>query len=146
MRKAAAAPAVLVLSLAATGWLYLVQPALPGPRIGEALPLDELSRHSSASLAWYAVVWAVTGLALGGVLRWARVERFTAGLLLAHFVGLWVYLTDGVSIAVVRQIAARVTRSTPRPACTPSISRPRWPGSAGRSRGWPGAAAGEARP
>jgi len=107
VRKAAAAPAVLVLSLAATGWLYLVQPALPGPRIGEALPLDELSRHSSASLAWYAVVWAVTGLALGGVLRWARVERFTAGLLLALFVGLWVYLTDGVSIAVVRQIAAR---------------------------------------
>ena len=107
MRRAAAAPIVVLVSAAATGWLYLVRPALPGPRIGEALPLDELSRHSSAPLLYYLLVWAVTGLALGAVLRWARVERLTAALLLALGVGLWVYLTDGLSIAVVRQIPAR---------------------------------------
>ena len=107
MRRAAAAPIVVLVSAAATGWLYLVRPGLPGPKIGEALPLDELSRHSSAPLLYYLLVWAATGLALGAVLRWARVERLTAALLLALGVGLWVYLTDGISIAVVRQIPAR---------------------------------------
>ncbi len=91
----------MLVSAAATGWLYLVRPGLPGPRIGEALPLDELSRHSSAPLLYFLLVWTVTGLALGAVLRWARVERLTAALLLALGVGLWVYLTDGISIAVV---------------------------------------------
>ena len=47
------------------------------------------------------------GSLLGLVLRWARVERLTAALLLALAVGLWVYLTDALSIAVVRQIPAR---------------------------------------
>ena len=47
------------------------------------------------------------GVVLGGVLRWARVERFTAALLLALGVGLWGYLADGLSIAIVRQISAR---------------------------------------
>jgi lysyl-tRNA synthetase class 2 len=98
---------VLLVSAAATGWVYLVRPGLPGPRIGEALPLDELARHSSAPLPYYVLVWAITGLALGAVLRFARVERLTAALLLALGVGLWVYLTDGLSIAVVRQIPAR---------------------------------------
>jgi lysyl-tRNA synthetase class 2 len=107
LRRAAAAPIVVLVSAAATGWLYLVRPGLPGPKIGEALPLDELSRHSSAPLLYYLLVWAVTGLALGAVLRWARVERLTAALLLALGVGLWVYLTDGISITVVRQIPAR---------------------------------------
>ena len=107
MRRVVAAPVVLLAAAAATGWLYVVRPALPGPRIGEALPLDELARHSSAPLTSYVLVWAVTGLVVGAVLRWARVERVTAALLLALGVGLWVYLTDGLSIAVVRQISAR---------------------------------------
>ena len=45
VRRLALLPLVVVLSAAAAGWLYLVEPGLPGPRIGEALPLDELSRH-----------------------------------------------------------------------------------------------------
>ena len=48
LRKAAALPFAFVVAASATGWLYLVRPALPGPRIGEALPLDELSRHAAA--------------------------------------------------------------------------------------------------
>jgi lysyl-tRNA synthetase, class II len=107
MRRAVSVPLVVLVSAAATGWLYVVRPGLPGPRIGEALPLDELSRHSSAPLVSYLLVWAATGLLLGVVLRWARVERLTAALLLALAVGLWVYLTDALSIAVVRQIPAR---------------------------------------
>ena len=43
VRRVVAAPVVLLVAAAATGWLYVVRPALPGPRIGEALPLDELA-------------------------------------------------------------------------------------------------------
>ena len=37
--------------------------ALPGPRVGEALPLDELSRHAAAPLLWFIVVWGALGVA-----------------------------------------------------------------------------------
>ena len=38
--------------LAATGWLYVIQPhsAVPGPPVTDALPLDELSRRSAVPL------------------------------------------------------------------------------------------------
>ena len=38
--------------VAATGWLYVIQPhsALPGPPVTDALPLDELSRRSAVPL------------------------------------------------------------------------------------------------
>src|SRR5439155_27321812 len=39
------------------------------------------------------------------VARVARVERLTAAVLLAAGVGLWTYLVDGLSIAIVRQIS-----------------------------------------
>jgi len=107
-RKAVALPVVVTVALAATGWLYLVRPPeLPGPRIGEALPLDELSRHSSTPLLWYLAVWGGAAAVLGLYARWARIERLTAALLLAIGVGVWNYLQIGVSIAVVRQIPAR---------------------------------------
>jgi lysyl-tRNA synthetase class 2 len=107
VRKVIIVPLAIALIAAATGWLYLVAPPLPGPKIGEALPLDELARHSSVSLLWFALVWVVTGLLLGMLMRWARVERVTTVLLLALGVGLWNYAADGFSIAVVRQIPAR---------------------------------------
>src|SRR4029079_12126220 len=59
VRRAAALPLLVLVGVAVTGWLYLLHPALPGPRIGLALPLDELSRHSSVSLLWYLLVWGV---------------------------------------------------------------------------------------
>jgi lysyl-tRNA synthetase class 2 len=107
VRRAAAFPVLLLVGVSATGWMYLLHPALPGPRIGLALPLDELSRHSSVSLLWYLLVWGVAAALLGAYARWARIERLTAALILGLGVGIWSYLQAGVSMAVVRQVPVR---------------------------------------
>jgi lysyl-tRNA synthetase class 2 len=107
VRRAAALPLLLLVGVAATGWMYLLHPALPGPRIGLALPLDELSRHSSVSLLWYLLVWLVAASLLGAYARWARIERLTAATVLGLSVGIWSYLQAGVSMAIVRQIPVR---------------------------------------
>ncbi|HEY6961883.1 MAG TPA: phosphatidylglycerol lysyltransferase domain-containing protein [Gaiellaceae bacterium] len=107
LRRAGALPFTLLVATAATGWLYLVRPSLPGPRIGEALPLDELSRHASAPLVWFAVVWLAAGAAIGLYARWSRIDRLTAALLLGLLVSGFAYLQSGVSISVVRQISMR---------------------------------------
>jgi lysyl-tRNA synthetase, class II len=107
MRKVAAPPVALLVAATTTGWLYLVRPPLPGPRIGEALPLDELSRHSASPLLWYLVVWLAAGALLGAFVRWARADRLVAALVLGVTVGVFSYLQSGVSIAVVRQVSMR---------------------------------------
>ena len=106
LRRAAAVPVLLAVAFAASGWLYLVRPGA-GPPLGEALPLDELSRHASAPLIWFLAVWSAAGLLLGVYARWARIERTTAALLLGLGVGLLTYLQTGIAIAVVRQISVR---------------------------------------
>src|SRR5207247_1398109 len=71
-----AAFAALAIVLAASGWLYLAGPGphLPGPAVGEALPLDELAgaalpraavverRRTRVVLAWFTA--AAGGLAV----------------------------------------------------------------------------------
>jgi lysyl-tRNA synthetase class 2 len=111
-RKAAALPLLLLVGVAATGWMYLIHPTLPGPRIGLALPLDELSKHSSVSLVWYLLVWGVAASLLGAYARWARIERLTAAVILGLGVGIWSYLQVGVSMAVVRQVPLRAALDT----------------------------------
>ena len=106
-RKLAALPVLLVVAIATSGWFYLLNPALPGPRIRLALPLDELSHHASTSLAWFALVWAGAAAVLGLYARWARIERLSAALLFAVGIGTFAYLETGVSVAVVRQVSAR---------------------------------------
>lgn len=105
-RTAALSVLGLGVVLGASGWLYVIQPrsVVPGPAIGDALPLDELSRRSAVPLLVFLGVWAAAALLLGALARLARVERLTAASLLALGVGLWTYLTDGVSMAVVRQV------------------------------------------
>ena len=107
-RSVAAFAFSLGLLVAATGWLYLARPAvrIPGPPVHDALALDELSHHGSVSIAVFLAVWGVTAALLGLVARWARAERLTAGLLLALGTGAWLYVLNGVSILVVRQISA----------------------------------------
>jgi lysyl-tRNA synthetase class 2 len=107
VRRAAALPLLLLVGVAATGWMYLLNPALPGPHIGLALPLDELSHHSSVSLLWYLIVWGIAAALIGAYARWARIERTTAAVVLGLGVGIWSYLQVGVSMAVVRQISVR---------------------------------------
>ena len=105
---AAAVVVAFAIVLAASGWLYLIGPAvhLPGPVVGEALPLDELSKHSSVPLVLFVAVWGTAAFALGLLARAVSLGRLPAALLAGLFVAFWAYLTTGVSILVVRQIAA----------------------------------------
>jgi lysyl-tRNA synthetase, class II len=105
-RTLAAFLASFAVVLTATGWLYLLKPLLPlpGPQVHDALPLDELSGHAKAPLLLVLAAWIVAGGLLGAIARWARVERLTAALLLALGVGGWMYLVNGLSILIVRQI------------------------------------------
>jgi lysyl-tRNA synthetase class 2 len=105
---ACAATLSFAVVVAATGWLYIVQPrsAVPGLPVTDALPLDELSRRSAVPLLVFLCVWAVAGLALALIARFARAERLTAGLMLALGVGGWGYLQTGLSLLIVRQIPA----------------------------------------
>jgi lysyl-tRNA synthetase, class II len=98
----------LAIVVAASGWLYLVVPRTDdlGPRIGDALPLDELSGRSAAPLVLFVGVWAAAAVLLGLIARAVRAERLTSALLLALAVGIWAYLETAVSILVVRQIPA----------------------------------------
>jgi lysyl-tRNA synthetase class 2 len=108
MRRAAAVPLSLAVVIAATGWLYASRGLLDlSPRVGEALPLDELARHSSVSLLTFAVIWGVAAVFLGAIVRWANVARLLAAALLAVGVGAWQYAALASSIAVVRQIPAQ---------------------------------------
>ena len=94
--------------VAATGWLYVIQPhsALPGPPITDALPLDELSRRSAVPLLVFLTVWTAASLSLGLIARAFRAERLTAGLMLGLGVGGWAYLQTGLSLLIVRQVPA----------------------------------------
>jgi lysyl-tRNA synthetase, class II len=105
---ATAALAEFVVMLAATGWLYLLHagPERFGPRLGDALPLDELSGHAAAPVALFLLVWGCAAALLGLIARFVGAERVTAALVLALAVGVWNYLQTGVSILAVRQVAA----------------------------------------
>ena len=107
VRRVAALPVLLVVAVATSGWFYLYNPAIPGPRVRLALPLDELSHHASASLVWFSMVWCAAAIALGLYARWAGIERLAAALLFAVGIGTLAYLETGVSVAVVRQVSAR---------------------------------------
>ena len=108
LRATTASIVAFALVVAATGWLYVVQPhsALPGPAVADALPLDELSRRSAVPMIVFLAVWGTAALLLGVVVHTARAERLTAGVMLALAVGGWGYLTTGVSLLIVRQIPA----------------------------------------
>jgi lysyl-tRNA synthetase, class II len=106
LRVVAGLAGLLVVASAA-GWFYLLRGvALPGPRVGEALPLDELSKRSSAPLLLFLVVWLAVGLAVGLIARVAGASRVVSAALLTLAVGAWTYLSTGVSILIVRQIPA----------------------------------------
>ncbi len=103
-RKSLGIPLVVLVALSTTGWLYVFRPALPGPQVRHALPLDELSRHSSTSLLWFVSVWGSAAVLIGLYARWARLERMTAAVIVGVAVGVWTYLQVGISLAIVRQI------------------------------------------
>jgi lysyl-tRNA synthetase class 2 len=110
VRRAArvlAALGALAVVASASGWLYLLRGLpLPGPRVGEALPLDELAKRSSVPLLLFLGVWLAIGLVAGLIARAAGVGRALSAALLTLGVGAWTYLATGVSILIVRQVPA----------------------------------------
>jgi lysyl-tRNA synthetase, class II len=107
-RVAAGGVLAFIVVLSTQGWLYELRSAtLAGPRIRDALPLDELPRHDSVSLLLFVAVWGAAGVAVGLLARRARIERLTAALLAALATGLWLFATIWVSLVVVRQVANR---------------------------------------
>jgi lysyl-tRNA synthetase, class II len=108
LRKLAVPPLFLAIGLATVGWFYVVRAgSVPGPRMHQALPLDELAKHANAPLAWFLAVWTVAALLLAVVARWARLDRLVAALLLALATSLLLYVETGISLAITRQIPAR---------------------------------------
>lgn len=106
VRVIAASFAGFFVVVAAFGCLYLSRFQQPQPRIAQALPLDELSRHDGVSLVWFVAVWSAAALLLGGLARAVRAERLSAALFLALGTAASGYLLTGISIAVVQQIPA----------------------------------------
>src|SRR2546423_9371467 len=98
-RLTVASTVAFAIVVAASGWLYVIQPhsALPGPAVTDALPLDELSRRSAVPLLVFLAVWITAALLLGLIARAARADRLTAGLMLALALGGWAYVTSGLS-------------------------------------------------
>ena len=67
LRATAASLLAFAIVVGATGWLYLIRPdsGLPGPPLPDALPLDELSKHSAVPLLVFLAVWGTAALLLG---------------------------------------------------------------------------------
>jgi hypothetical protein len=108
LRKLAVAPLFVAIGLATIGWLYAVHSGgVPGPRLRQALPLDELAKHASVSLAWFVGVWVLAALLLAWIARWAGIDRLTAALLLALGTIILLYVATGTSLAITRQIPER---------------------------------------
>jgi len=106
-QAAAISAAVVLVTSMATGWLYWIRAGVapwPGPRLQDALPLDELPGHASVPLAAYLAVFALAAALLGLVARLARLGRMAAGLSLATGTWLWLLLVDVFSLYVVRQV------------------------------------------
>src|SRR5690242_18977666 len=101
--------AVIVVTSIATGWLYWARGAVTGwagPQVTDALPLDELPGRHAVPLGVYVAAFGIAGAALGLLARALRLDRLTAGLLLACGTGAWLFLADAVSLVVVRQVPA----------------------------------------
>jgi lysyl-tRNA synthetase class 2 len=105
---AAVALLALFVLVSTTGWLYFVESHTRGwgRPVVDALPLDELARHSALPLVVFITAWAAAGALLGLLARAARIERLTAGLVFALLTGAWLFATTGLSLLIVRQIPA----------------------------------------
>ena len=108
-RATAVALAIIVVTAITTGWLYWLRAGVaswPGPRVRDALPLDELPSRDSVPLIVFVLAFAVAGLIMGLVARAAGLDRLAAGLALAAGVGAWLYTADAICLFFVRQVPA----------------------------------------
>jgi lysyl-tRNA synthetase class 2 len=122
-------------------WLRSLSASWPGPRVVDALPLGELPRLDRMPMSAFIIVWIVIALALGILVRAARIERLTAAALLTVGVGLVLYFIDVLSLYLVRQIPAHsafASAATVRAIYPPAIMAGIAGAFLGRARGEPG--------
>jgi len=77
-RVGAAAAAVLSVTLASVGWLYLLRAAHVlgvGPRVSEALPLQRLAGSDAQPLGRWLAAWLPAGVVAGVALRALGLRR-----------------------------------------------------------------------
>src|SRR5487761_2756907 len=109
--------AILVLPSVAIGWLYWLRAltsSWPGPKVSDALPLDELPGHAQISLIVFLGVFALAALLLGRCARRLRVDGLVGGLAAGIGVGSWLYLVATISLFVVRQVPFTVALGNAR--------------------------------
>ena len=126
--------AILLVTTMATGWLYLLRAGVahwPGPRVADALPLDELPGTDSVPLLGYLAVFAVAGALLGLVARAVRLNRLTAALSLAAGTGLWLLAVPTRSACSWSGRCPPARRCGTRSGCSRSTSRPALAGAGG---------------
>jgi hypothetical protein len=111
------------LAIVGTGLLYLVAPLVPGagPRIPDALPLDELPGRSSAPLIPFALAWAAA--------TWAtRAFGRPTPPIVVDSVAFWSckIALDTISLSIVRQVhllaALLSALTTPAPYLAAAIA------------------------
>jgi uncharacterized membrane protein AbrB (regulator of aidB expression) len=96
-----------VIVIAAVGWLYWLRAIVahwPGPKLGQALPLDALSSRDTVPLVVFVVVFALAGALIGRGVRRSRFRRVPGVLCVTLFVWVVLYGADTVSLFTVRQI------------------------------------------
>jgi lysyl-tRNA synthetase class 2 len=106
-RAAVVVGAVMLVTAVAVGWLYWLRAGVahwPGPRVADALPLDEMPGHDGVPLVVYSAVFAIAGVLLGLAARVMRQDRLTAGLTLAAGTVVWLLVVDVFCLVVVRQV------------------------------------------
>src|SRR3981081_2301582 len=107
VRVAVVAVAIMLVTAVAIGWLYWLRAGVahwPGPRLADALPLDELPGHDGVPLVVSRAGFALAGVMLGLVARAMRLNRLTAGLSLAVGMVVWLLVVDVFCLVVVRQV------------------------------------------
>ena len=89
------------------GWLYLLQgPTMhwPGPRVNDALVLDELAGHSSIPLLVFLLTICLGASVIASVARALCFDGIKIALVTGAIAALWLYLASSISISIVRQI------------------------------------------
>lgn len=98
--------AIIVVTSTALGWLYLVRQYVtrwPGPRVVDALPLDELPHHANVPIAIYLAAFLLGGAVLGAIARAATYDRLLSSLITWVVGSAFVFFETAFSIFVVRQ-------------------------------------------
>ena len=105
-RCSALVGATVLVSSVSLGWLYWLRPhleGLPGPKVPDALALDELPDHADVALLIFLGVFGAAGLILGAVARRLGLRRLATLVVLWLGTAGWLLIASTVSLFTVRQ-------------------------------------------